>query len=129
MVQLTREALDERRQGWVGLRDQLEKTAERSGELLGRFSAGEGDNLMENVVMRRLGVYQKEIAALGERIKLTDEALAVLSGTAFRRIANHATRRASTGGAMFHRCSSCRSWAAMDRIVQLAVRAALNASR
>jgi hypothetical protein len=84
MVRLTREALDERRQGWVGLRDQAEKTAERSGERLGRFSAGEGDNLMENVVMRRLGVCQKEIEAPGERIKLTDQALAVLNGTEFQ---------------------------------------------
>jgi hypothetical protein len=84
MVQLTREALDERRKGWIGLRSELEKTAGRSRELLGRFNAGEADNLMETVVMRRLGVCQKETQALDERIKLADEALEVLNGTDFQ---------------------------------------------
>jgi hypothetical protein len=58
MVRLTREALDERRKGWSDLRSELGKTAERSRELLGRFT---GDNFMEAVVVRRLGVCQKEI--------------------------------------------------------------------
>jgi curved DNA-binding protein CbpA len=84
MVQLTREALDERRQGWFDLRSELEKTAVRSRELLGRFSGGISDNLMETVVVRRLGVCQKEIEALDERIKLADEALEVLNRTAFQ---------------------------------------------
>jgi len=84
MVQLTREALSERRQGWTELCHEFEKTAEQSRELLGRFSAGEGDNLMETVVERRIAACQKEIETLTARVKLVNEALEVLNGVTFQ---------------------------------------------
>jgi curved DNA-binding protein CbpA len=84
MAQLIREALSERRQGWTKLCHEFDKTSEQSRELLGRFSAGEGDNLMETVVERRIAVCQKEIEMLTARVKLVDEALAVLNGVIFQ---------------------------------------------
>ena len=84
MVRLTCEALRERRQEWINLRRGLEKTAERSRELLGRFSADLDDNLMEIVVARRVAVCQTEIEALNARIKVVDEALDVLNRMTFQ---------------------------------------------
>jgi len=84
MVWLTSEALRQRRQEWIGLHRELEKIAERSRELLGRFTTASGDNLMETVVAHRVETCQKELATLDERIKLVDEALEVLNGMTFR---------------------------------------------
>jgi curved DNA-binding protein CbpA len=84
MVWLISEALRQRRQEWIGLHRELEKTAERSSELLGRFSPASDDNLMEAVVARRVEACQKELATLDERLKLVDEALEILHGMTFR---------------------------------------------
>jgi hypothetical protein len=84
MVWLTSDALRQRRQEWIGLHREIEKTAERSRELLGRFITASGDNLMEAVVARRVETCRKELTALEERIKLVDEALEVLNGMTFQ---------------------------------------------
>ena len=84
MVLLTGEALRERRQEWIDQRHEFEKTAERSKDLLGRFKAASGDNLMETVVERRIAVCQTQIDAFNTRIKLVDDALELLNGMSFR---------------------------------------------
>jgi hypothetical protein len=84
MVWLISEALRQRRQEWIGLHRQLEKMAERSRELQGRFNAASGDNLMEAVVAHRVEVCEKDLATSDERIRLIDEALELLSGITFR---------------------------------------------
>ena len=65
MVWLTSEALRQRRQEWIGLHRELERMAERSRELQGRFSAASSDNLMEAVVVHRVEACQKDLAACG----------------------------------------------------------------
>jgi hypothetical protein len=62
IVQLTREALSERRQGWIELGHKFGKT----------------------VVEHRIAVCQKEIETLTERVKLVNEALEVLNGVTFQ---------------------------------------------
>jgi curved DNA-binding protein CbpA len=84
MVWLTSEALRQRRQEWIGQHREIEKAAERSRELLGRFSSASADNLMEAVVARRVETCQKELATFDERIKLVDEALEMLNRMTFR---------------------------------------------
>ena len=84
MVHLTREALRERRQEWINQRHEFEKTAELSRDLLGRFEAASGENLMETVVERRIAICQTQIDAFDTRIKLADDALELLTGMSFR---------------------------------------------
>lgn len=62
----------------------LEKAAEWSRDLLGRFSTASGDNLMEAVVAGRAAVCQPQIDALKARITVIGDALDVLSGVTFQ---------------------------------------------
>jgi curved DNA-binding protein CbpA len=84
MVQLTREALRERRKELVDQRTEFERTAERSRELLGRFSVASGDNIMEAVVTTRISLCVSQIESLSSRVTLIDEALEVLDGVTFQ---------------------------------------------
>jgi curved DNA-binding protein CbpA len=84
MVQLTREALRERRKELTDQRTEFERTAERSRELLGRFSVATGDNIMEAVVTTRISLCVSQIESLSSRVRLIDEALEVLDGVTFQ---------------------------------------------
>ena len=84
MVSLTGEALRERRQEWTDQRHEFEKAADRSRELLGRFTASSGDNLMETIVERRIALCQTQIETFDARIRLIDDALELLSGMSFQ---------------------------------------------
>jgi curved DNA-binding protein CbpA len=84
MAKLTGDALRDRRREWNDQRLEFEKTANWSRELLGRFSAASGDNIMESIVAGRIAGCETQIETLTTRIKLIDEALELLSGMAFR---------------------------------------------
>jgi curved DNA-binding protein CbpA len=84
LVWLTAEALRLRRQEWTGQRQELEKAAELSRELRGRFVTASGDSLMEGVIERRVAICQTEIEGLDKRIKLVDEALEALQEVTFQ---------------------------------------------
>jgi curved DNA-binding protein CbpA len=82
-VLLIRNALRRRRREWMTLRRELEKAAERSHALVGRFRTASGDNLMETVVERRIATCQTEIGTLNVRIKVADQALEALTTVTF----------------------------------------------
>lgn len=84
MVRLTRDALNVRRKEWNDQRVEFETTAALSRELLGRFSAASGDNIMEAVVTARIALCVTQIESLNARIKLIDEALEILDGVTFQ---------------------------------------------
>lgn len=84
MVLLIRNALRKRRREWMTLRRELEKTAERSRALMGRFRTASGDNLMETIVERRIATCQTEIETLNVRIKVADQALEALKNVTFQ---------------------------------------------
>jgi curved DNA-binding protein CbpA len=84
MARLIREVLRERREELDKQSVDLEKATEYSRELLGRFIAVSGDNLMEAVVKGRIATCQSQIEVLRERTKVIDEALDMVSGMAFR---------------------------------------------
>ena len=82
MVKLTKESLRELRRDMDGKRTEFRKNAERSKELLGRWSAS-GENLMEIITKHRVLTCETNIAALTERIALIDRALETLDGAGF----------------------------------------------
>lgn len=84
MVKMTRDGLNELRRKWDGERREFQKNVDRSKELLGRWAATKGENLMETIVSYRVKSCQSAIDMLVQRIGVVDQALEALDGVTFR---------------------------------------------
>jgi curved DNA-binding protein CbpA len=84
MVLLTKESLREMRRKVSEDRRELQKNIDISKELLGRWSATKGENVMEVITAHRVKYCESNIAVLDGRIALIDLALTTLDSSSFR---------------------------------------------